>query len=138
MSTKSDVLYHPLNQSKEQTWEGFSWPAFFFGAIWLLIKGLWGQALVYVILIFATFGIGMFVLPFVYGFIGNGLHKSLLLKGGYLTKSQVETQPAGSARSGLQPQPRDAIGQLKDLADLRDRGVLSEAEFQMQKTKAMS
>jgi hypothetical protein len=32
----------------------------------------------------------------------------------------------------------DAIQRLKDLADLRDRGVLSEAEFQAQKAKLVA
>jgi hypothetical protein len=137
MSTKSEVLYHAVNNSEEQTWEGFSWPAFFFGPIWLLIKGLWGHALAYVLVVIATAGFGAFVLWFVYGFMGNGLHKSLLLKKGYLTKAQADTglhtqRVAPAATAG------DAIQRLKDLADLRDRGVLSEAEFQAQKAKLVA
>jgi hypothetical protein len=134
MSVKGEVLYHPVNRSEEQTWEGFSWPAFFFGPIWLLIKGLWGHALIYLLVAMATVGYGVVVLWFVYGFIGNGLHKSLLLKKGYLNRSQTAA-PANLAPATAVATAVDPIQRLKDLADLRDRGVLSDAEFLAQKSK---
>ncbi len=33
MSTKSENLYYIINETTEETWEGFSWPGFLFGAI---------------------------------------------------------------------------------------------------------
>jgi hypothetical protein len=141
MSTKSEVLYQPVNHSEEQTWEGFSWPGFFFGPIWLLIKGLWGHAILYVLVTLATLGFGAIVLWFLYGFMGNGLHKSLLLKRGYLTKAQLGGRTAGATNSPpslSSATTADPIQRLKDLADLRDRGVLSESEFQAQKAKVVA
>ena len=48
--------------------EGFSWPCFFFGAFWYLVKGMWGIGLLWLVLSFATGSvlhwIGIFVMPF--------------------------------------------------------------------------
>ena len=56
MSTEGEVLYHPINGSKEQTWDGFSWPAFFFGVVWLLVKGLYAHFLINLVVLVVTAG----------------------------------------------------------------------------------
>ena len=139
MSVQDEMLYHPINHSEEQTWTGFSWPGFLFGPIWLLVKGLWGHAILYVLVAIGTFGFGAVVLWFVYGFMGNGLHRSLLLKAGYLTRDQMERDKSGAVVTTASPSNgADLIQRLNDLADLRDRGVLTEAEFQAQKTRIVA
>lgn len=45
--------------------------------------------------------------------------------------------PAGAIPLPQQPQP-DAAGQLAKLAELKDKGILSEAEFTAQKAKLLS
>jgi hypothetical protein len=139
VSTKGDVLYHPVNGSTEQTWDGFSWPAFLFGVIWLLVKGLWGHFLINVVLLIVTVGFAAPIIWIVYGAIGNGAHKSALLKKGYLTSEQwcqrrSDAKPVPAA-SG--PTPKDPATQLREFADLRDRGVLTEEEFAQQKAKLL-
>lgn len=37
---------------------GWSWPVFFFGPLWYLVKGLWGIGLLYLVISAVTFGIG--------------------------------------------------------------------------------
>lgn len=134
MSTKGEVLYHPVNGSEEQTWDGFSWPAFFFGVIWLAAKGLWGHFVVNLLIVLVTSGFAAPIVWIVYGFIGNGAHKSSLLKRGYLTRDQHL-----QVRSRLnQPNAGTIADQLGTLAALRDKGDLTEAEFQAQKSRILT
>lgn len=139
MSTKGEVLRHPVNGSSEQTWEGFSWPGFFFGVIWLLLKGLYGHFLINLILLIVTAGFAAPVVWIVYGFIGNGAHRSSLIKKGYLTESQWAAKDLASPapRQPSSAAPRDQVTQLRELADLRDKGILTEQEFSQQKAKLL-
>lgn len=140
MSTKGEVLRHPVNGSTEQTWDGFSWPALFFSSIWMLVKGLFGHFLITLLVIIVTAGFAGPIIWIVYAIKGNELHKSSLLKKGYLTEDQwrqKEQRATPTApRAAMQPQ-RDHAAQLRDLADLRDKGVLTEAEFAAQKAKLL-
>jgi hypothetical protein len=142
MSVKSDILYHPVNGSTEQTWSGFSWPAFFFGVIWLLVKGLWGHFLINLIIVIGTGGFAAPVIWIVYGVIGNDAHKSSLIKRGYLTQAQWEAKAVAPATPGAvvsaAAPARDQVLQLRDLADLREKGVLTEQEFAKQKAKILA
>ncbi len=149
MSTEGQVLHHPANGSAEQTWDGFSWPAFFFGSLWMLAKGLYGHFLITLLLIVLSGGFAAPIIWIVYGFIGNGLHKSSLLKKGYLTGEQWRRRDQASAPTAAPaaipapqpvPQPaapRDHVTQLKELAELRDRGMLTEEEFAAHKAKLL-
>ena len=141
MSIKGAVLYHPLNGTTEQTWEGFSFPALFFGVFWLLMKGLFGHFLVNFLIVAITSGIAAPVVWFAYGLVGNSAHKSSLLKQGYLTEKQWSrrelTQPVEHRIEPSAPQ-KDVVDRLKGLAELRDSGVITEDEFQQQKSKILS
>ncbi len=137
MSMQGETLRHPINGTSEQTWDGFSWPAFFFGIFWLLNKGLYGHFLINLFAIVVTFGFAAPVVWVIYGFIGNDAHKSSLLKKGYLTNDQwgKKDQPHVIVQT-TQPQ-KDQVTQLRELAELRDRGILTEEEFSRQKTKIL-
>ncbi len=140
MSTKGEILRHPVNGSQEQTWDGFSWPGFLFGVIWLLVKGLYGHFLINLVLVIVTAGFAAPIVWIVYGFIGNGAHKSSLLKKGYLTENQWASKNVAAATQ-LQPAfaaQKDQVTQLLELAELRDKGVLTEQEFSQQKTKLLN
>ena len=139
MSTKGEVLRHPVNGSTEQTWDGFSWPGFFFGVIWLLVKGLYGHFLINLVIVIITGGFAAPIVWIVYGFIGNGAHKSSLLKKGYLTEQQWQKkeQPASPLQPTPQSTQKDQVTQLRELADLRDKGILTEEEFGRQKGKLL-
>lgn len=149
MSTKGEVLYHPVNGSTEQTWDGFSWPSFFFSGIWLLIKGLYGHFVIFWLVVLVTAGIAAPVLWIVYACIGNRLHKNALVKKGYLTEYQWHAkahpqQPAVVVSSAHAPaqlplsSQKDTVTQLRELADLKEAGVLTEEEFQQQKAKLLN
>ena len=115
-----NVYKHPT-QGFEAVKVGFSWPAFFFGIIWMLVKKLWGlaglwfamyvglslieavtdqsqesgaQALVYLIL-----AAGYFALWLVPAFKGNKWREENLSKRGYelLSSAQAETPDAAVA-----------------------------------------
>lgn len=90
MSQASNSLYHPANKSKENTWKGFSWPALFFGFLWLIIKGLWAHAVIWLVVAIATTGLGVIPLSLIYAFIGNDLHRNALIKKGYLEEDDIE------------------------------------------------
>lgn len=149
MSTKGEVLYHPVNGSTEQTWDGFSWPSFFFSGIWLAIKGLWGQFVIFWLVALVTAGFAAPVLWIIYGCIGNKLHKNSLVKSGYLTelqwqsKSTQQQPPVAPSNAPTLAQPplpaqKDTIAQLRELADLKDKGVLTDDEFDQQKAKLLN
>jgi Short C-terminal domain len=48
-----------------------------------------------------------------------------------------QAPPPAPAPAAAPPQGGDTIGQLKDLADLKNQGVLTEAEFEAQKAKIL-
>ncbi|AMP36997.1 SHOCT domain-containing protein [Ralstonia solanacearum] len=145
MSTKGEVLYHPVNGSQEETWDGFSWPAFLFGVIWLAIKQLWVHFIISIIILVITAGFGGILIWFFYGFQGNAIHKKALLAKGYLTKAQYDDRQVAqrSSLSTAVPASTPAAArshvadELVKLAGLRDSGILSEEEFTIQKSKLL-
>lgn len=117
-----NVYKHPT-QGIEAVKVGFSWPAFFFGFFWMLVKKLWGlagawfaayvvlsliekvtdqsgeggaQALVYLLLAAAYFA--LWLVP---AFKGNKWREENLSKRGYekLTSVQAETPDAAVAQA---------------------------------------
>lgn len=140
MSTQGEVLRHSVNGTKEQTWDGFSWPGFFFGVIWLLIKGLYGHFLINLVILIVTAGFAAPIVWIVYGFIGNGAHKSSLLKKGYLTEQQwsKKESPSNLAPSSPRSTTKDNLTQLKELAELKEKGFLTDQEFSLQKAKILN
>ena len=139
MSTRGVVLRQPTNGTAEQTWDGFSWPAFFFGGIWLLVKGLYGHFIINLVIAIITAGFAIPIIWIVYGFIGNDAYKKSLLNKGYLTSAQWENQ---QNQRTLTPVPsnasqKDHLSQLRELAEFRDKGVLTEDEFSKQKAKLL-
>lgn len=140
MSSPSETLYHPINGTAEETWEGFSWPGFFFGVIWLAIKQLWVHFLVSIIILFITAGFGAIPVWIFYGFTGNSFHKKLLLSKGYLTKEQF-TQKTEREKNSSQSAKNSAntgvADELAKLAELRNSGILTEEEFLERKRKLL-
>ena len=141
MSTKGEILFHSVNGTQEETWDGFSWPAFFFGIIWMLVKGLYAQAVISFIISIVTAGFAVPVLWVVYGFMGNGLHKKSLLKKGYLTENQYQqsrNSAVNSTRNQAPPKSAsDSIERLTALAKLKESGALTQEEFDTQKMKLL-
>jgi hypothetical protein len=120
---KSFRVYRHLTQGYEAVKLGFSWPAFFLGVIWMLVKRLWGvaglwflayvglflleavtdaassepgaQALGYLMLV-----AGYFALWFVPAFKGNSWRVANLAKRGYELVGEVvaETPEAAVAK----------------------------------------
>lgn len=134
-------MFHPVNGTPEETWTGFSWPAFFFGIIWMLLKGLYVHAVITLIIAVVTVGFAIPVLWIVYGFIGNGLHETSLMKKGYLTERQHQQRrnsAAVPAKTNAQPQSANySIEKLTALAKLRESGALTQEEFDIQKMKLL-
>ncbi|MCG9056141.1 DUF2628 domain-containing protein [Laribacter hongkongensis] len=117
-----NVYKHPT-QGIEAIKVGFSWPAFFFGFFWMLVKKLWGLAgtwfAAYVIfsliekvtdqsgvggaqaLVYLLLAAGYFALWLVPAFKGNKWREANLSKRGYeqLTSVQAETPDAAVAQA---------------------------------------
>lgn len=145
MSTKGESLYHPINGSVEETWEGFSWPGFLFGVIWLAIKQLWVHFIVSLIIVIGTAGFGSIPIWIFYGFAGNSIHKKSLLSKGYLTKAQFDQKNNKSSSvfatadgAGSTSKPSTMADELTKLAQLHASGVLTDAEFAEQKRKLLN
>lgn len=139
MSTAGETLYHPINSTPEKTWDGFSWPGFLFGGIWLAIKGLWTHLLICLVVLVVTVGYGAIPMWIYYGFKGNDLHKKKLLSAGYLTQDQLAAKNAaqgiGTREGHAHALPAD---ELEKLGRLRDTGVLTEDEFLLQKKRLLA
>lgn len=146
MSTKGAMLYHPVNGVTEDTWNGFSWPAFFFGIIWLAIKQMWVHFIVCLVLLFSTAGVAAIPIWIFYGCMGNSFHRKALLSRGYLTQAQYRQRqetPATIKNADREltnyalPNPGIA-DELTKLVKLRDVGALTELEFSAQKQKLLN
>ena len=67
MSQLMGEMEHPGTGLRAHIYSGWSWPAFFFGPIWYLVKGMWGLGLLYLVLCFTGIGwlVGLIVAPMV-------------------------------------------------------------------------
>lgn len=65
----------------QPVYEGFSWPVFFFGPFWYMVKGMWGYGLLYMAICFTGVGwvLGLFIAPF----LGNRQYLEHLGSRGY-------------------------------------------------------
>jgi len=106
-------VYHHIEKGHEAVKKGFSWPGFFFGAIWAFVKGLPGIGVVLIIvaLVLRVFEAGagsnpggMFfvvilylAVPLVVGFQGNDWRRSKLTEGGYKLATTVEAEDPDAA-----------------------------------------
>lgn len=115
-----NVYKHPI-QGIEAVKVGFSWPAFFFCGIWMLVKKLWGLAGVWFaayivlllieevtdqsgesgarVLVYLILAVGYLTIWLVPAFKGNKWRERNLSKRGYeqLTTVQAETPDAAVA-----------------------------------------
>jgi hypothetical protein len=144
MSSKGEVLYHPSNGSTEQTWNGFSWPAFLFGIFWLAVKGLWAHFIVMLGLCIISGGFLAPIIWIAYGCIGNGAHKTALFKRGYLTAGQWQAKSSAATPAPVVVSvpvaagQQDLIAKLRGLKELLDAGALTQAEFETEKAKVLA
>ncbi len=154
MSTLAGYAYHPQSGNRVEIYEGWNWPAFFFGFIWCLVKEMWSTAaVVFVIgcisLLIPVLGWMIVIGMWCYlGASGNELYAKSLLKKGYLTEvqynessepSSLET-PIRLEKQSAQPSSKsepNIIDNLERLQSLRASGALSEDEFQAQKAKLL-
>jgi hypothetical protein len=112
------VYKHPT-QGFEAVKVGFSWPAFWFGIIWMFVKNLWGLAGLWVAgytvlflveivatqsqksgeqaLVFLLVSAGYFALWLVPAFRGNNWREENLSKRGYELISTVQTETPDAA-----------------------------------------
>ena len=138
MSKLVGKAYHPVNDSTEDIWEGFSWPCLFCGFLWYMYKGMWGWGIIVAILAFATFGISWLIFPF----FANGQYAKSLLERGYLNEDQWNKRKqtsTGMNRPDLKGQATASVAdELAKLAALKAQGVLSDEEFNKQKLKLLS
>ena len=129
MSTKREVLTHP-NGRTEQTWQGFSWPAFLFTPIWCLIKGLLLHSIISII--GAMTGIG-FIFWLVAGFEGNKWHYEQLIKDGFIPENG--NNPSHNKKEGIVANSN--IDDLEKLGRLKEAGHITDDEFNEQKKKLL-
>ena len=56
MGTQIGQVTHQLTGRTVMLYEGWSWPCFFFGVFWYLVKGMWGAAILYFLISCTGFG----------------------------------------------------------------------------------
>lgn len=129
MSTKRKVLLHP-NGRTEQTWQGFSWPAFLFTPIWCLIKGLLLHSIISII--GAMTGIG-FIFWLIAGFEGNKWHYEQLIKDGFIPEDEIDP----SHNKKVEIVANSNLDALEKLGRLKEAGHITDDEFNEQKKKLL-
>ena len=138
MSTFAGQVYHPVNGSTEDIWEGFSWPCLFCGFLWYMYKGMWGWGIFALILVFITFGISWLIFPF----FANGQYAKALLERGYLNEHQWHERARAIWGDNTPDLKSNAVSSVADelakLAALKAQGVLTEEEFNKQKLKLLA
>lgn len=138
MSKLVAKAYHPINDSTEEIWEGFSWPCLFCGFLWYMYKSMWGWGIIALILAAATFGISWLIFPF----FANAQYAKALLERGYLNETQWNERNQTSRGANRQDVKSHAASSVADelakLAALKAQGVLSDEEFNKQKLKILS
>ncbi|MEO7859509.1 MAG: SHOCT domain-containing protein [Nitrospirales bacterium] len=138
MSRLVAEAYHPLNDSTEEIWDGFSWPCLCCGFLWYMYKGMWGWGIIALILAFGTLGISWLIFPF----FANEQHARSLLQRGYVNESQRnEGRGEGKRTDGIDAKNRltpSVADELVKLAALKTQGVLTDEEFNTLKLKVFS
>ncbi len=77
------TLRHPVTNDTVVIKKGFSWPAFLITPIWCIFKGLWLQAIVFLLIAIFTAGIGL-ISWIIAGVKGNEWYFESLIKKGYI------------------------------------------------------
>lgn len=128
---------HPATGSTREIWEGFSWPAFFFGWAWCFYKGLWPAGAIVLSLLMAGGlthpALGAIVLILsstILGSFGNEMFANSVLKQGFVPVTD-ESPPLGPEMSD------NRIDRLERLVALKNSGALSEDEFLAEKAKVI-
>lgn len=115
--TTFTVYKHPVF-GYEVVKDGFSWPAFFFGWIWALVKRLWVTGVLLLVFVQPLIAFGVWALgtsdqgpfiglviviaiPTVIGFFGNSWRRSSLQKRGFTRLRQIQAPSADSALATL-------------------------------------
>jgi len=163
------AVYEHKTLGKKAVKEGFSAAGLFFPLIWSMYHKLWWLSAILLpwgmlagamnaILsnINKNDAVGFFlaqVLFFhipaglIFGFVGNGLLKSKLLKQGYQPVEVLEAQSpedavgqiaSKAAPVSVAPQASGLAEQISRLNDLKQQGALSESEYQAAKAKLLS
>jgi hypothetical protein len=64
-------------------YDGWSWPVFFVGPVWHLVKGIWGIGLLYAAVCIFSGGLGWIVGLFIMPKISNKQYREHLAEKGY-------------------------------------------------------
>lgn len=69
MSTRIGTMTQAASGLSEDVYDGWSWPTFFFGALWYLAKGMWGIGLLWCVLAVLSASVlhwlGILLMPFI-------------------------------------------------------------------------
>ncbi len=116
---------------------GFSWTTLLFGFFVPLMRGWWLGMAIALIAPIPTFFLSWFVFPF----FANKMYVEHLLKQGYKPYSEQDAQilslhginvSTNNAIESNSPK-RDYLDQLEKLGELKDKGILTEMEFEEKK-----
>lgn len=140
-NTTAICFRNPANNHVEKFDRPWLW-TLLFGAFYFLSKGIWTHFLLYLLLVPLTFGLAWFVYPF---FAASIVESHCLRKGWIKELPDAEKLRVDVAL----PSPRTSHGEpalqaatqnvlsvateIEKLAALKERGIITEEEFQTQK-----
>lgn len=75
------TMRNPVTNDIVTVKKGFSWPAFLITPVWCVFKGLWIQAIVFLLVAFTGIGLISWIIA---GMKGNEWYFDSLLKKGYI------------------------------------------------------
>lgn len=146
MSKFAGVAYHPVNGSKEEIYEGFSWPCFFLGFIWYIYKGMWRWGVIHflvaLVLCFSLWFLLLLYWP-LFAFFANDQYAKSLIANGYLNEKQWKERNQANAGTVMttrisQHEVSFLADELEKLAALKEKGILTEEEWSRQKQRLLN
>jgi len=119
---------------KEVKTEGWSWGALFLGFLWYWIYGMWGKGILYLV-------VGLILLFTIVGPIALWLYMAINFNKEYyefLLDSGYKEHDSNTSKPEVKETAASYIKELEKLALLRDKGTISEEEFETKKKQILN
>jgi hypothetical protein len=135
MSVESKIMVDPKTKEEIQTYSGFSWPAFLIAPIWCLIKGLYIQGIIFILISLTGWGIIGWVIA---GILGNGWYLESLNKKNYIEKGTKVVEKNDDYSKEKTQEKESEISKIKELKELLDSGIISIEEYENKKKELLN
>lgn len=97
MGKRAAVLVQEATGLQVQTYRGWSWPCFFFGSLWYMVKGMWGLGLLWFVFSAATASVLHWIGIFYFAAVANRQYLEHLGSRGYRARAMTDAEKLAEA-----------------------------------------